>query len=335
MSEQNPKPPNPNESFKPPMVVNPAISRLDKSLKTKKTTHTMNPKPVNTMKHIDMLSKSSDVNFKKVMTRSGSKLGELAEGNDDMEVGDGNGENMEGNEGMVNGDSLAEEGGNTMSQGNVAQKGIGGREGVCDNEDNCNVSVMFPELSNDTLGKKSIDNSCVDGNVSEIPVSVEQNPVLNPVFKNEEGVRVSDVANGGNKGDGLGKKNDTNEGNAGSQGKVEIKNVGSVGSGSKDVEMQDKYKPRKLMLFSNVVKGANYSGSNKLKWIPCAMNEGRSVVELDPVIEKGNKKWELTVVGYFVGMKMSYRDIVGHLKRMWRLYQLEEIIVHESGLYFF
>ena len=133
----------------------------------------MNPKPVNTMKHIDMLSKSSDVNFKKVMTRSGSKLGELAEGNDDMEVGDGNGENMEGNEGMVNGDSLAEEGGNTMNQGNVTQKGIGGREGVCDNEDNCNVSVMFPELSNDTLGKKSIDNSCVDGNVYEIPVSVD------------------------------------------------------------------------------------------------------------------------------------------------------------------
>ena len=89
------------------------------------------------------------------------------------------------------------------------------------------------------------------------------------------------------------------------------------------------------MLYSNVVQGANYYGSNKLKWVPCAMNKGRIVVDMDPVIEEGSKKWGLTVVGYFVGMKMSYRDIVRHLKRMWRQYQLEEIIVNESGLYFF
>lgn len=92
----------------------------------------------------------------------------------------------------------------------------------------------------------------------------------------------------------------------------------------------------KPMSFSSVVQGSNFGGSNELKLIPCSKNnEGKLVVEMDPIIEEGSKKWNLTVVGYFVGFKMSYREIVGHLKRMWGEYQLEEIIVNESGLYFF
>ncbi|GJV48855.1 RNA-directed DNA polymerase, eukaryota, reverse transcriptase zinc-binding domain protein [Tanacetum coccineum] len=69
--------------------------------------------------------------------------------------------------------------------------------------------------------------------------------------------------------------------------------------------------------------------------VPCAISEGRLMVEMDPLIEEGSKKWGLTVVGHFVGFKMSYREIVGHLKRMWRPYQLDEIIMNEGGLYFF
>ncbi|GKC99546.1 zinc knuckle CX2CX4HX4C containing protein [Tanacetum coccineum] len=42
----------------------------------------------------------------------------------------------------------------------------------------------------------------------------------------------------------------------------------------------------------------------------------------------------MTVVGHFVGFQMGYREIIGHLKRMWRLYQLEEVIVNQ-GLYYF
>nr|GEV14228.1 hypothetical protein [Tanacetum cinerariifolium] len=55
---------------------------------------------------------------------------------------------------------------------------------------------------------------------------------------------------------------------------------------------------------------------------------------MDPTIDEGIKKWGLTIVGHFVGFKMSYWDIVGHLKRIWRPYQLDEIIMNEEGLYF-
>ena len=39
-------------------------------------------------------------------------------------------------------------------------------------------------------------------------------------------------------------------------------------------------------------------------------------------------------MGYFVGYNMGYRKIVGHLRRMWREYQLADVIVNDSGLYY-
>nr|GEW67837.1 hypothetical protein [Tanacetum cinerariifolium] len=41
----------------------------------------------------------------------------------------------------------------------------------------------------------------------------------------------------------------------------------------------------------------------------------------------------MTVVGHFVGFQMGYKDIVGHLKRMWILYQLDEVIVNQGYYY--
>lgn len=55
--------------------------------------------------------------------------------------------------------------------------------------------------------------------------------------------------------------------------------------------MQETSKTRKPMLFSNVVQGAKYVGGNKLKLVPCAVNEGRMVVDMDPVIEEGSSFW--------------------------------------------
>ena len=53
-----------------------------------------------------------------------------------------------------------------------------------------------------------------------------------------------------------------------------------------------------------IVQGRNFGGSNKLKLIPCAKNnEGKLVVDLDPIIEEGSKRWNLTIVGYFVGSR--------------------------------
>ncbi|GJY45934.1 zinc knuckle CX2CX4HX4C containing protein [Tanacetum coccineum] len=80
------------------------------------------------------------------------------------------------------------------------------------------------------------------------------------------------------------------------------------------------------------------SGNNKLKLIPGRINElGKEVVDMDPVIEEGSKAWVMTLVGYFVGLKMSHREILGHLRRMWRAYHLWIciIIMNECGLYFF
>ena len=109
MSDQNPIPPNPNKSTPPPPVVNPPSSRSDKNLKTKKTSRTMNHKPTNTMKHHDMLNKSTDVNFKKVITRSSSKGSDAGLGIEEMDCRGENGDNSsakvgpEGGSGNVEG----------------------------------------------------------------------------------------------------------------------------------------------------------------------------------------------------------------------------------------
>ena len=52
-------------------------------------------------------------------------------------------------------------------------------------------------------------------------------------------------------------------------------------------------------------------------------------------MEEGSKKWGMTLVGYFVGMKIPHWEILGHLRRMWKRYHLNEVILNENGLYFF
>ncbi|PWA81816.1 zinc knuckle CX2CX4HX4C [Artemisia annua] len=179
MSEQEPKPPNPNELLSPPPVVNPPSSRTDKNLKTKKTTRTMNPKPTNTMKHRKILSKSTDVNFKKVMTRSSSKGSELGLGVDDMECGEAAGISSFGKEGSgsVVDDVMGKSGGvvdNVTGEENDAGKCMEKKEGVFANDSNDNVSAMFPELNSANVSQGSIDN------LVEMPVPFDQNPILNP-----------------------------------------------------------------------------------------------------------------------------------------------------------
>lgn len=74
------------------------------------------------------------------------------------------------------------------------------------------------------------------------------------------------------------------------------------------------------------------SGNNELKYVPTSINgEGREVAEMDPNSEEGCKRWSNTIVGF----QMNSRDILNHLKRMWRLFQLEEVIVNQIGLYVF
>lgn len=316
MSEQNLIPPNPNEFVSPPPVVNPPSSRSEKNLKTKKTTRTMNPKPTNTMKHHDMLNKSTDVNFKRVMTRSNSRGAESSLGTEEMECGDeGNGAGTVKEDLVENRDSVEGMEGVTNDEAGNG-KDVGNKEGVFGSDANGCVSAMFLELSSTNLNKNNIDSSCVIDSLPDMPVPVNQNPVLNPDLSKSK-------ITGGNLGDSNRGKGIVNEGQ---------------GSSAKDgdVTMNVNSSNTKPLSFSNTVNGMNYIGSNRLKLFPCSKNdEGRMVLELDLIIEEGSKKWDMTTVGYFVGFKMSYRELIGHLKRMWREFHLEDVIVNESGLYFF
>ncbi|PWA35896.1 zinc knuckle CX2CX4HX4C [Artemisia annua] len=270
MSEQEPKPPNPNESIPPPPVVNPPSSSSDKNLKTKKTTRTMNPKPTNTMKHHEMLNKSTDVNFKKVMTRSSSKGSDAGMGSEEMECEDEvnearlekgvpveSGEAIKSMNGVVSGDIRSKEVLVTSGLENVAVKEVNKRKGVSSDEVNGNVSDMFPELSSTNLSKKS--NDIVDI-MPDIPVPIELNPLLNPMLNSGESSKVNSIESNVSKGGSLGKENTVGGDNTKVQGMNG--NNGDVGetSGTRNVEMQENIKTRKPMLFSNVVKGASYVG---------------------------------------------------------------------------
>ncbi|PWA48402.1 zinc knuckle CX2CX4HX4C [Artemisia annua] len=263
MSEQEPKPPIPNESISPPPVVNPPCSRSDKNLKSKRTTRTMNPKSTSTMKHHEMLSKSTDVNVKKVITRSSSKCSDFGLGIEDMECGDEAGDASIGKEGGCDGsggmnNEVAEDVGEVKSD---TDKGMGKEKGVFGNDTSGNVSAMFPELNSTNVSQGSVDK------LPEMPVPFDNNPVLNPSF-------TKNIGNEGNLG---------NNASSSKQGlTTSNRGVGDT-SGAKDVEMNESNKSGKPMLFSNVVQGAKYFGGNKLKLVPCAIRD----VTTD-ICEKGN-----------------------------------------------
>ena len=82
--------------------------------------------------------------------------------------------------------------------------------------------------------------------------------------------------------------------------------------------------------------GGNGSGNNKLHFVPTStIGDGRVVARIDPIIEEGCKRWGNTVVGFFVGFRMNYRDLVYHLKKMWCLYQLEDVVMNQNRMCFF
>ncbi|PWA61279.1 ribosomal protein S7e [Artemisia annua] len=258
MSEQEPKPPNPDVLTHPPPVVNPPSSRSEKNLKTKKTTRTMNPKPANTMKHHDMLSKSTDVNFKKVITRSSSKGSDTGMGVKEMEYEEESNEVMaekvvvadtgeagKSMNGDISDEIRVEEVLVTNASENVAVNKVDGKKDVSGDVVNGNVSDMFPELSSVNLNKKSSNRIDI---MPDIPVPVELNPVLNPKLNS-----------GGSSRDNCNGKNVSKDGAVGKEERVSGDNTEVQGtSGSKDEEMQDKNRARKPLLFSNVVQGANY-----------------------------------------------------------------------------
>ncbi|PWA49529.1 zinc knuckle CX2CX4HX4C [Artemisia annua] len=153
MSEQEPKPPNSDVLTQPPPVVNPPSSRSDKNLKAKKTTRSMNPKPTNSMKHHDMLNKSTDVNFKKVMTRSSSKGSDLGSYVEEMECGDETGNSSMGKDviGSV-GDGVKEMSG-VVVEGVTSEKNeVAGVVGNVESETNKGMGKEKGLFGNDNTG---------------------------------------------------------------------------------------------------------------------------------------------------------------------------------------
>ncbi|PWA90162.1 Phytosulfokine [Artemisia annua] len=290
MSEQEPKPPNPNELISPPPVVNPPSSRMDKNLRTKKTNKSLNTKNNSTMKHVDMLSKSSDVIFRKVATRSGAK------GAEDMEVGDGISEDMEVQK------DVAIEG--MSSEVNLGlKKNVEGSDMVnlskevsLDKKGNDNVSVMFPEL-NSVYGSKKNDGGNNNSTIgSDNPVNVNVNSVLASDISDKSCVNDKNVMEGIVDGNGSvsngklgnGQAMQVDSSNVTGSSSVSNGNLGNgqtmqMDSGKMDVQNTLNKDGSKVsgtvsrpLSFSNAVQGKNFGGGNKLKLIPCSKNnEGK------------------------------------------------------------
>ncbi|GJY49024.1 zinc knuckle CX2CX4HX4C containing protein, partial [Tanacetum coccineum] len=317
----------------------PPSKKVDSILKPKKTTRTMNPESGDTMKHRSMLGKSSQVNFKDRVTRSGSKMGGLAVDMEEVayegEVGESDGVS-DGVSSRMN-DFRKDEGMSDMNESELIFGSIG-KKSVVSNNSNVGVKSKvvndFPSADSVSINKNVLGSSGSDA-VPEMPVPFDENPILNPNFNvnkksNGKSVNMKDVRVPGmfrivgdgsllNKGVGS-----VSNFEAGGQSKEVCSGLSNNGGLKQSVSFA-----------SAVAKSFGGFGNNKLKFVSTALNEeGREVAVMDPVLEEGIQKWSMTVVGHFVGFQMGYREILGHLKRMWRLFQLEEVIVNQ-GLYYF
>ncbi|GKA39520.1 gag-pol polyprotein [Tanacetum coccineum] len=188
-----------------------------------------------------------------------------------------------------------------------------------------NVSQGSGDRNDEKLEKLSNVNKVSD----DMPIPFSENVILN-----HGGNKTSVVRNAGS----LGKDSEERVNNVWPK-LNEINNKGSGGNGNGrnvgDIDMPDGTNGRKPLSFISAIQGISFSGSNKLSRIPMRMiDKGENVANMDPVIKKGSKRWDMTLIGYFVGLKMSYYEISSHLRRMWRSHQLAKIITNDNGFYF-
>lgn len=66
----------------------PSSKRTDSSLKPRRTTRTMNPLTKSTMKHVNMISKTHEGTYQKVISRSASKSIDETMDMEDLEYGE-------------------------------------------------------------------------------------------------------------------------------------------------------------------------------------------------------------------------------------------------------
>ncbi|PWA57617.1 hypothetical protein CTI12_AA408160 [Artemisia annua] len=204
------------------------------------------------------------------------------------------------------------------SKGTIRSKGVGEKDVASEgmdimeeveeeNEEGCEAQPI----------PQGVSQVCVDGNRSEEIVGAKD---------------CVEVVN-----DGTGNKN-TNEGNLEACPTADVMASEVLVDKANEVPAMNANSgthTRSSLSFASALQRRAGSTTNKLRLYPLSVNEeGKEVVDLDPLIAMGNKMWDLTLVGYFVGMKMSYREISWHLRRMWRMYGLDKIITMDNGLYY-
>nr|GEV76761.1 hypothetical protein [Tanacetum cinerariifolium] len=264
---------DPDLTSQTPPVVVPPIKKSDKSLKAKKTTRTMNPDAKNIMKHGEMLGKSCNVSFKKIAARVRSKVVDACMVNESIE-------SWEDASDVSNGMDVdvGKNGSNESVNGKVVSNSVF--------ESNCASSKTV----NECLDENSGDSPKGINVMPEIPIPVNENPILNLDFVSG-GV---DLVRG-----------------------VKSMSNFEVGEGSNvnDVDMSENDNIKKPFSFMSVLTGDRVSGNNKLKIVPGSVNnEGIEVAEMDIVMENRSTKWNMTVIRNFVGYIMSYREIMGNLR---------------------
>lgn len=320
---------------------NPSSHRTDSSLKPKKTTRTMNPMSKSAMKHTNMLSKVPRNLYSK-KTRSASRGNMEAMDMDDLECDDGASESVEGSEDFGGSCSGIDDGGSVGDGSEAGKVNPGNDNNIsfdCDVSNKDIIDEIAKSLNNESIDVSvkpvgdvsNVNVSNASNNLPDIPVPVEDNPVLNPKPKPvvNKPISPSKVSFGDVRVPGMFKVSGNVSGLARGSGEVSNfvagESSGVKDSGVKDTVMVDKVAEKSNRSFCEAVsRSFGGNSNNKLHYVPpSVIGEGREVVKMDAVLEEGCKKWGNTVVGFFVGFRMNYRDLVFHLKRMWRLYQLD------------
>nr|GEV06785.1 RNA-directed DNA polymerase, eukaryota, reverse transcriptase zinc-binding domain protein [Tanacetum cinerariifolium] len=227
----------------------------------------MNPEAKNTMRHKEMLGRSSNVTFKEINTRSRFKQGE---------------------DGLIDLEESSKLFGNHNEEvNNSMDVDVGSKE----NSESVKVKMVSNHSFESNVVNSKSNNDCLDGSsgiksngievMLEMPIPMDKNHILNPNF----------------------------------------------GSNSKPIS------PTRVS-FGEVKRPGEESRINDMNASDKVNDFGREVAEMDPVIKDGSAMWNMTVIGHFVRYRMSYKEIIGNLRRMWRPYQFDDIIMYNSGLYF-
>ncbi|GJV10307.1 hypothetical protein Tco_1351848, partial [Tanacetum coccineum] len=114
-----------------------------------------------------------------------------------------------------------------------------------------------------------------------------------------------------------------------------IQDVADVNSSNKIVKEKLNNAGHNSGKFVDVVAALKLD--NKLQTIPTEVSENGDEVVIfdDEIIEDRSNKWNLTVCGQFVGCSMSLNEVRYHPRRMWNKFGLKDIIMNDSGIFFF